>query len=181
VKRILREDPGVRSAILAWAVRGCLEWQRKGLAPPAAILQATGDYREECDSIGDFIAECCALEPQARAGASELFKAYKQWCEANGDRPMSQKAFGRRLTDRGFTRQRGSGGRFYREGIRVSEPCERSEPDGDVFSHAGACGEMSPGGSDRSNGSLDSEAEERAGILEFEAGLDRVEAESRVR
>jgi putative DNA primase/helicase len=181
VKRILREDRGVRAAILAWAVRGCLEWQEKGLAPPVAILQASGDYREECDSIGDFITECCVLESQARAWASDLYMAYKQWCEASGDRPMSQKAFGRRLTDRGVTRRRGSGGRFCREGIRVSEPCERSEPDGDVLSHARVCGEIPPEGSDRSHGSLDSEAEERAGILEFDAGLDRVEAESRAR
>lgn len=181
VKRILREDRGVRSAILAWAVRGCLEWQEKGLAPPAAILQATGDYREECDSIGDFIAECCVLDSQARAWAGELHKAYKQWCEESGDRPMSQKAFGRRLTERGLKRQRGSRGRYCRDGIRVGEPCERSDAPDDNSPSAPAYEESPPEGVDRSHGSHGAPEDERAAILEFEAGLDREEAESRAR
>lgn len=182
VKRILREDRGARSAILTWAVRGCQEWREKGLAPPAAILQATGDYREECDSIGDFIAECCALDPQAVAWASDLYKAYRQWGEASGDRPMSQKAFGRRLTDRGIKRRRGARGRICREGIRVGEPCERSQaPGGNSSYYAPAQEENPQEGSDRSHGSPDDPDDERAAILEFEAGLEREEAENRAR
>jgi putative DNA primase/helicase len=30
--------------ILRWALDGCLEWQRTGLAPPAVVLEATNDY-----------------------------------------------------------------------------------------------------------------------------------------
>ena len=29
---------------LRWCIDGCLEWQRVGLAPPAAVLDATGSY-----------------------------------------------------------------------------------------------------------------------------------------
>lgn len=136
VKRTLREDPVARAAILAWAVRGCLAWQQHGLAPPAAVLAATGSYRQDCDSIGDFITECCDLDPKTRAWASELYKAYTQWAETNGERPMSQKVFGRRLTERGLGRGRGSAGRHYWVGIRISDPSDPSGPQGDVFSHS---------------------------------------------
>src|SRR5439155_24698524 len=103
--------------------------------PPAAILQATGDYREECDSIGGFIAESCVLDAKARTWAGELYKAYTEWSNTNGEKPLSQKVFGQRLTDRKLPRRRGTRGRYYREGIRLSDPCDRTEPQGDVFSH----------------------------------------------
>ena len=41
----LLELPG----ILAWAVRGCLEWQKVGLGLPTSVSEATREYREECD------------------------------------------------------------------------------------------------------------------------------------
>ena len=33
------------SGILAWAIQGCLDWQREGLKPPAAVREATTAYR----------------------------------------------------------------------------------------------------------------------------------------
>src|SRR5262249_35646441 len=48
----LREElPG----ILGYLVRGCLEWQRQGLKPPTRVQAATETYREESDSLGQFI------------------------------------------------------------------------------------------------------------------------------
>ncbi|MFW2542014.1 hypothetical protein ACN2XU_05180 [Primorskyibacter sp. 2E107] len=35
-----------RDGILAWALRGCLEWQETGLRPPEAVMAATEDYFE---------------------------------------------------------------------------------------------------------------------------------------
>jgi putative DNA primase/helicase len=32
--------------ILAWMIAGCLDWQERGLRPPAAVLEATGTYLE---------------------------------------------------------------------------------------------------------------------------------------
>jgi phage/plasmid-associated DNA primase len=46
--------------ILAWLGEGCLDWQRRGLADvPATIKQATGEYQEEQDLMGRWLAECC--------------------------------------------------------------------------------------------------------------------------
>ena len=54
----LRKEWG---GILKWAVAGCLEWQRIGLAPPAAVLDATADYLTAEDGFGRWIDECCIV------------------------------------------------------------------------------------------------------------------------
>jgi putative DNA primase/helicase len=46
-EKLKAEAPG----ILAWAVRGCLEWQRMGLEEPECVQKATGDYAEEMDVV----------------------------------------------------------------------------------------------------------------------------------
>jgi phage/plasmid-associated DNA primase len=54
------------------------------------------------DTLADFIEERCVLDPQAWALAGKLYEIYKEWIEAAGERPLSQKALGTRLTERGF-------------------------------------------------------------------------------
>ena len=39
------------STIYRWCIDGCLWWQKIGLAPPAAILDATREYFEDQDVI----------------------------------------------------------------------------------------------------------------------------------
>lgn len=98
--KLRAELPG----ILAWAVRGCLAWQRDGLEPPEAIRAATNAYRAEQDLIGGFLDERCVLHPRAETPASALYGDYKQWCEAAGEHPQSQRRFGQRLGERGYTK-----------------------------------------------------------------------------
>lgn len=131
-EKLRSELPG----ILAWAVRGCLEWQRLGLSPPETVKQATRAYRDEMDVIGNFLAECCELEPNATVGAAELYESYSAWCHANGHGELSQTRFGGSLAERGFTRQRASNGRhrgrFIYRGLSLSvntvNSCEPNSP-----------------------------------------------------
>lgn len=97
-ERLRAELPG----ILAWIVRGALEWQREGLRPPDEVRRATGRYRAEMDVIAAFIDEECIVAEHATASAKALYSAYKAWCEENGERPESQRRFGGRLKERGF-------------------------------------------------------------------------------
>jgi putative DNA primase/helicase len=90
------------SGILAWIVRGCLEWQRIGLQPPEEVRRATGRYRAEMDVLGAFIGEECIVAEHASARATALYSAYKAWCEENGERHETQRRFGGRLKERGF-------------------------------------------------------------------------------
>jgi putative DNA primase/helicase len=93
---LLAEAPG----ILAWLVRGCLEWQRVGLLPPAEVLTQTEEYRAEEDTIGLFIDEKCYLSPDYKVRAAELYKAYQEWSKDSGLSAMTGTLFGKRVKKR---------------------------------------------------------------------------------
>lgn len=90
------------SGILAWCITGCLSWQRDGLGEPATVRDATAAYRAESDLIGQFVDENCALSETARSTAKALYGAYVAWSKDAGEEPITQQAFGRRLSERGF-------------------------------------------------------------------------------
>lgn len=97
---LLQEAPG----ILAWLVRGCLDWQRIGLNPPASVRAATKQYRDQEDELGNFIKDRCFVAPHARAKASELYNSYKDWAIAGNQKSiMTSNMFGRRMGKR-YTR-----------------------------------------------------------------------------
>ncbi|WP_303670303.1 DUF5906 domain-containing protein [Selenomonas ruminantium] len=52
-------------------------------------------YREESDSVLSFVKEHCVVLPEGEGsvGATELFNAYKGYCEECGLKPYSQKSF----------------------------------------------------------------------------------------
>lgn len=107
------QDPDLRAklraelpGILRWAVAGCVAWRQGGLRPAVAITEATQHYREAEDVVGLFIAECCSVGPSFRVQIGELHPRFKEWAERNGERPMSKRAFGDALEDRGIKRSR---------------------------------------------------------------------------
>ncbi len=106
------------AGILAWAVQGCLKWQQQGLGAPQKVQEATGAYRAEMDTLGDFLDECCVLTPRAQVLAGNLYQAYVSWCDENGEHPVSGKRFGMQLDERGFNKDRQGGtGKYRRLGI----------------------------------------------------------------
>jgi P4 family phage/plasmid primase-like protien len=105
--------------ILAWAVEGCLMWQRNGLKTPTIIEEAVQAYRLESDTLGRFIEECCDVSDKvAQVKANVLYQAYKEFCELGGERWLSNKEFPYELESRGFKRAMRSGGRLY-FGIKI--------------------------------------------------------------
>lgn len=123
-KRFDAELPG----ILAWMVRGCLEWQKQGLAHPAEVEAATEEYRVASDELSDFLADKTETAgDQVWTRALELFNAYRAWCDEQGV-PLATrlgiKAFSKEMRNRfkwkDETRNRALGGRgvFFR-GISI--------------------------------------------------------------
>lgn len=103
--KLMAELPG----ILNWAVEGCVLWQHCGLKSPAAVDIATEEYRTSQDLIGMFLAETCTICPQKTSGyvkAKDLYKAYCDWCEEAGERPMPHRVLSIKLTERGFVKRR---------------------------------------------------------------------------
>jgi putative DNA primase/helicase len=110
------------AGILAWVVRGCLQWRREGLQAPDEVRKATGEYRAEMDVLAGFLAECCELDTGHWEYAKDLYECYKRWCDENGERPEPQRKFGGRLGERGFQRDRGgSRGAGIWRGVRLTE------------------------------------------------------------
>ena len=99
-----------RDGILAWAVAGCLAWQREGLKPPACVQAATEEYFEAEDALGRWIDERCVREVNAKSLTAELFTDWKQWAEASGEFIGSQRRFSDLLITRGIEKWRNSAG-----------------------------------------------------------------------
>ncbi len=123
VEKLRSELPG----ILAWAVRGCLEWQQRGLEPPASILEATDDYRAESDRLADFLSQRCVLGHEFSSLAGPLFKDYLRWGNEQGLRErdlLTNTAFGRSMGDR-FNKRPTREGRLYKGvGLRNARQTE---------------------------------------------------------
>lgn len=103
--KLLDELPGV----LAWALQGALEWQRRGLRPPQTVADAVREYRSEMDTLGEFIEDRCIVLPHVQASAKSLYAAYRQWCEDSGHQPVSTTRFGLSLAERGFEKHKPKG------------------------------------------------------------------------
>lgn len=113
LEKLFTELPG----ILAWAVQGCLRWQRDGLRHPPEVEAATTQYRHDMDAIGLFLEECCVVVNHARVECKALYVAYSTWCEEANERTLSQRRFGQTIEERGFPRERGTHGTWYRAGL----------------------------------------------------------------
>jgi putative DNA primase/helicase len=117
---------GELPGILNWAVEGCLEWQRTGLAEPEPVLRATGEYTASMDTLGGFLDECIELVStesarelgETRIASSELYRAYEHWCEGSGCRPLSRARFVQKLEERGLRRFREMDRRGF-EGVKL--------------------------------------------------------------
>jgi putative DNA primase/helicase len=124
------------SGILNWAIEGCLEWQCIGLHPPAKVLASTKTYRNEQDTIGQFIRERCETGDGKQYQASKLYLAYRGWAEGNGHPLLSQKRFGAYLTAHNYPSDDNSNGHgAYRQRIVLLQEPER-DPDDDPFEDA---------------------------------------------
>lgn len=107
-EKLEAEKPG----ILAWLVRGCLEYQRVGLTPPDCVKFATSSYRNKEDTLQLFIDERCIIRPDASTKAQTLYNAYKDWCLQMNLRPMTGTSFGEKIAKK-FTKDRKTLGIFY--------------------------------------------------------------------
>ncbi len=106
------------SAILRWAVAGCLAWQKDGLQAPSSVEVATKEYQSDMDTLSQFLDECCEVGSQHEEAASEVYAAYKRWAEKHGVYVLSSKRLSPQLQGKGYQREKRGGLYFYR-GFKV--------------------------------------------------------------
>lgn len=111
LNKLRAEMPG----ILAWAVKGCLEWLKNGLNPPEEIHEATNAYRGEMDTMQVFLEDCIAAKSGGTVKTGELYQVYVLWCEKNGERYVSNTKFGTKMKERGYKKGRTMVMRYYED------------------------------------------------------------------
>jgi putative DNA primase/helicase len=92
------------SGILNWLLEGYVLWRKEGLENPESVVRATNEYRDEMDTVGQFLRECCSVDSTGlmRIGNRRLYEMYTNWCAQNNEKLYSQKFLAMRLQERGF-------------------------------------------------------------------------------
>jgi len=106
------------SGILNWLIQGCIQWQQSGLKQAKLVEQAVSDYKNEMDTLGIWIDECCETG-DFKARASDMFDSYRMWASNNNFQAICSVNFYRKLSDR-FKKSRLSSGKYY-IGVRCRE------------------------------------------------------------
>jgi putative DNA primase/helicase len=109
-----------KSGIIAWLLRGYLDWKKNGLNLPACILDDKASYYAQEDIVGQFVKEATdTSDKAAETKSADLFKMFKTWCYANDiEMKYSQKSFPVALEKHGFRREHSSRMGVYFVGIR---------------------------------------------------------------
>lgn len=115
--KLAAELPG----ILSWAVRGTLEWQKKGLGAARAVSSATEHYRDESNLVTEFLDEECIAA--GCVGRQDLYSAYKSWCAERSEFVIKFKNFNQRLVQLGLNPD------FLHDNERVWSPLKLKTPE----------------------------------------------------
>lgn len=107
-KHYKRRFYGERAGILAWMVRGCIDWQTFGLNEPKAVKEETDKYKQDMDTTGIFLLDSCNVTKQSfsKANLKQLYEVYTNWCKENGHAPKSKQRLSHELQERGFAYER---------------------------------------------------------------------------
>lgn len=113
LKTMVRDPEIGGRAILAWAVRGAVEWYGdRDLHEPTAVTMATEMYRVDQDRVMAFVNEVLVLDPNSVITARDGYNAWSAWCKQGNDFPGKMTAFRKELEHYpgiSFYRQEGRG------------------------------------------------------------------------
>lgn len=110
LRRLKQELPG----ILNWALEGCRQYLKMGLAEPEDVVRAGIHYKEDSDVVGSYIADRCDMDPTGRVKKSALWQSFIEWVKSTGAEPLNQAAFYISLRDRGMKESKVKGERFWK-------------------------------------------------------------------
>jgi P4 family phage/plasmid primase-like protien len=88
--------------ILAWAIEGCIDWQRNRLVRPEIVSMTTQDYFDDQDLFGQWIADRCERGANKWEQPTPLYNDWVEYARVAGDDPGTLKALGSKLKRNGF-------------------------------------------------------------------------------
>ena len=100
-------------AILTWIIQGYNLYQKQGLIPPQAVLEATKDYFTEQDVFKLFVEEYYVVDPSGKIYAQNVYNDYRHWCEMNGEKFVSSIQFGKEMQRLKIDKNRDRFGTYY--------------------------------------------------------------------
>lgn len=74
-RTLLAEAPG----IVAWAVRGAVEWYADGLREPATVRAAVAAYRQSSDLLDGFLPGVLVRDPAGSILLKDAFELFEDW------------------------------------------------------------------------------------------------------
>ena len=92
MSEILQLFQSEMTGILTWAVNGCILWQINRFPLPNAVKEATAEYRNEQDLVKQFLEEECEINVDFSIGKDELYKAWRDWCDAAGENEAMKRS-----------------------------------------------------------------------------------------
>jgi putative DNA primase/helicase len=105
-------------AVLAWAIRGAVQWHTEGLGIPERVRAASADYMAAHDDLQLWIDERC--ERTGETKASDLYADFRRWKEARGEHAPTQTTWGERLQRvPGIERRKSNGVRYSPISVRL--------------------------------------------------------------
>lgn len=114
-----------REGILAWAVRGAIEWYRNGLLEPASVTDTVNGYQAEADKLLEFYPGFLVHDDDSWMSRADLYKAYEEWCENEGNKhPWRNATLYQEITTREGVEQTGRKGVRGFKGLRRRRPSE---------------------------------------------------------
>ena len=106
-------------SILAWLIKGCLQYQASGLIMPVIVSEKIKDYREKNDLIAQFLKEMCIEDMASTVAKKEMQKSIKIYYKANGRKPPPRNDIYDYLKQK-YQESRSSLSRYW-IGIRINE------------------------------------------------------------
>jgi putative DNA primase/helicase len=106
-------------AILAWAIQGCLLWQKEGLAKPDAVKHAVREYVDTQDIIHDWLSEKTE-KGDYKVKQTDLYASYSAYIKSAGMGALGSTRLSPELVKRGYISKRPGGVRHW-EGLRLIE------------------------------------------------------------
>ena len=124
---VLAKEAG--GAILSWAIEGAMNFVRNGfhLDIPEVVEEATEAYREREDWLTNFINERCIRDQNARVGAADLYREYREWAESTGDYVRRLNDFTATMEAAGYHKITPKGKKVW-EGLRLDLEAKFGNP-----------------------------------------------------
>jgi DNA primase len=95
--------------ILAWMVRGLIDWMEHGFVTPESVTLASADYKQDSDPLSSFLKTCTEPDPQGRVQSSHLYDTFCAWAKAAGETEWKQKGFSQALKAKGLASKASNG------------------------------------------------------------------------